>query len=549
LLEDSTNVIFEYIESPSSKNNGNKAKVDQDLEVKKLVKQVVNNIEYNENLDVLAQEEAILNNEFYNEANTPLNKVVNKRDYHTSIMDDKTKDKKKEKNHTLKMNGAIMKILAPESTIKLELNGTCYGYYYVEKLNSVKFGTEFSSKFNLSKLNQPSAGNSEKQLQNSKQKFIVDTFIKNISKKIDKKFIEKNDEFRHLIYKLLESEYIINNEIRITYIPPENMVHFNINKDHSTEANTSYGNSVFYPVEFHSKIYVGLLISLIVGKIVRGSDRRVYYVDISEDDPDVNNVINEVVKDIRGSEISTDNFKDMTTIFQTIGQYKDFYIPQIDGNSPISVETLPGMDIDINTDLLELLLTWIAQNLGIPKSILTYEDTDFARTLAIQNGQHVRQILKFQTKFSEHFTKLFKLLYYYNFKYDNDNVYIDKSNKDTKKKRDKKINENIFKVLDLIGVKFNKPVGLNADILSESLRNSQDVAEGIVKVLLGDRVDGKEDEFVQKKLMLEIAKDYIPNIDWNTYEKRVSDFRKDYEINKLDNVEDSESDTSSGGYY
>lgn len=231
------------------------------------------------------------------------------------------------KNHKVKaeelhVNGSIMKILKPERIVKLELEQKEFGYYYVENLDeSPDYLTMGSYSINSNIFtNFRSQQNDKPDVLNTKYKLITDIFVKNISKKIDKKFINTHAEFKDLIYNLLRQDYLINHQIRIVYLKPNEVVHFG-------EGDDTYKDSIYKSILFQAKLYLAVLTSQVMLRLVRSPEKRAFYIETDLDN-DTEAVVQSFIRDTKTKDIKMSNFgNDINTILNSVGTFNDYFIP------------------------------------------------------------------------------------------------------------------------------------------------------------------------------------------------------------------------------
>jgi hypothetical protein len=459
---------------------------------------------------------------------------------------------KQKKNLDIKLNGSIIKILEPEKVVKLYLDGINYGYYYIEKVSDESFGQTLSKERGY--MTQPYDQLANKDIKNN---FILDVFVKGIAKKIDKPFISKNKEFKNTIYHLLRQNFISDKKIKITYLSPNEVVHFKVND----ENNDGYGISIYKKILFTAKLYLATLTSTLMQKLIRAPQKRLFYVDVGLDN-DVENAIQSFVRDIKTREIKIGDLKDINTVMNAFGQFHDLYIPTINGEKPIQVDTMEGLDTDINNDFMEYLLKTMLSGMGVPATFLNYADeVEFVKSLSMQNGKFIRSIITFQKRFGENFSEFYRRIYQNDYmNTDNDTFILNKE--ETNKKENKKINEGIFlenskeeKIknkrseeensnvdLEKILVNFPSPSSLNMTNTLDQINNARDVIEFIVNSFLGEEAPEAKKRFAKR----DVAKELIPSLNWDKYEEIINNSLKNYVKDKLSGGE-TETDQMGGG--
>lgn len=487
----------------------------------------------NENIEIVPDSRFLAEDSYiYNEDFTTRSADI--PNYEKNKQQEKSDADEKEANDKFKLNGSAIKILDPRRIIKLSVDETNYGYYYVEKVNDAGFGQAMSKTRQDQNNSFTSSVNMDQVNQNMKQEYISKVFIKNIAKKMDKKFIMQNKDFKNVIYNLVKQGYITDKKVKITYLSPDEVEHFRIN-----EEDDHYGSSIFKPILFTAKLYLAVLTSTLMQKLVRSPEKRVFYIETGLDQ-DTEGVIQGFVKDMKTKELKMNDLKDINTVLNVVGQFHDLYIPVVNGEKPVEIETQPGMDVNLDGDFLEYLRKTMMSGIGVPATFLNYaEEVEFMRSLAMQNGKFVRQIITFQKRFGHHFSELYRKIYKNEFKYK------DGSN-------DKQVSEQTVD-LKKIEVKFPSPSSLNMTNMAEQINSSRDIVEYIVTTILGEETDMKKKKYAVRA----VTKDLVPSIDWERYEELIKHSTLDRVADELkensggsssDSGDDATPDDGTGGF-
>lgn len=93
--------------------------------------------------------------------------------------------------------------------------------------------------------------------------------------------------------------------------------------------------------------------------------KRAYYIDVSLDD-DIESSVQGVIRDIKSKEITSGTFKNITSVLNSVGAYEDYYIPTVDGERPLEIDTIPGLDVDIDNDFMQYLRRSIITGMNCP---------------------------------------------------------------------------------------------------------------------------------------------------------------------------------------
>ena len=472
-----------------------------------------NNITYTTNpLSIISEEEHSIMKDFSRELSGD-NKYLNtgtdfkgKRDP-LNIASDGTYNNSKYGNF---INGSYIKTLEPERVIKLKVGEINYGYVYIEIRDRNNVGNTRNIYNSLTLRQTVDLTTSDTAMMDDpKIRLITDIFINNIGKKINKQFVANNKEFKNIIYELIRKDYIYNNHIQITYFEPDKVHHLMIQEDKD-----GYGVSVLKDVVFTAKIYLSNLVSTLLTKISRSQEHRTYYIDVGLSE-DAEGIVNDFIRDVRTKDIKIADTQSIDTIFSTIGASSDFFIPMVNNEKAVEIDTTPGLNADMNDDFLEYLKREIIISMGIPAAMLNVADElEFARSVSMVNGIFLRSIIMKQKKLTKPFSSFYQTLYAnefgnstgFNVTNDNDNS----SNQNN--------STNQFVDISRIKVQFPSPATLNATNLSEQISVGQSIVEGIVNTLFNQNQDN-QDEFHKFRFTSEMSKKYMPNIPWTEIEE------------------------------
>lgn len=489
--------------------------------------------------------------------------------YTGSTVSDKYTDKITKE---LNINGVYFKDLNPDDVIKLEIDHICIGYIVINRTRGAADtiggfgGSGINSNYSMlgaitSALN-PDMGNANNNLQFNQASMstdaftgnqnvlkdgntalayntIVDMLVKGISEKIDNKYIEKNEAFRDLLFGLVRMDYIIRKEIDITFLEASQLDHVKI------DSTMTYGVSRIASSMFPAKLYLALLLTNLMLKINQGRDRRVFYVDTDLDD-DFEGNIEQIIKDVKSSEIPTSSFGSTTsvsTVLNTVGSLENYYIPTIDGNRPFDIDVISGMQVDINDELMEKLLKSAIIGTGVPYNYIdATNEIDFARSLSMQNQGFVKKVVNYQQVFSRFFTKIIRKMYKYEFGIDDIDETKNNKLKEIKiknKKRGKKSKkdddaDSHSSMIDIekIEIVFPEPVLLNVTTNNEQIEATNTTIEYITEMYVDANDENADD--IKRRFKKELARSvYMKNLDWEAIDKAYDKMQEDSIEEKL----------------
>jgi hypothetical protein len=161
-------------------------------------------------------------------------------------------------------------------------------------------------------------------------------------------------------------------EINNMYFEEWQMGHFRILGDGSK---LPYGTSVLSPAR---KLWKQLQLAedaMLVYRVVRAPERRVYYIEVGNLDPaDVPQYIQKVKNEIKKSPVTNERTGNINFKFNPITHEEDYFLP-IRGDKSSRVETLPGAaNLDAIADV-EYLQNKLFAALKVPKPYLNYAET------------------------------------------------------------------------------------------------------------------------------------------------------------------------------
>lgn len=426
------------------------------------------------------------------------------------------KNRKKKDNKSLCINGSSLRTLVPERVVELKIDDICYGYFYAEDTGNtipqssylgVQTGRTVAGAMNLAQNNTVASTSSgtytpansaanRLHVGEKKLKAIADIFIDGIASKVDKEFIRKNKQFKDFIYELLRQDYIITKGVKLTYFRPEEVIKF--------ECAPVYRDIIFF-----AKLYLSILTNNLLIKLGRSHDKRAFYINVGAD-AKYEEAVNTVIRDIKTKDYAMENLNDFNTILNlTPGRFDDYFIPTINGDRPIEIDTLAGMDVDMNNEFVEYLKNSMMSGIGVPRNLIdTTSEVDFARSISAMNANFVRSVIKYQKKLTDPFTRLYQRVYENEYRYVNDQEQPD-NNVD----------------ISEIKVSFPSPASLSMSNLLDSFQAADQNAEYISSQIIPMKSDqSNEDDRILLKT--EIMKDLVPSVNWEKYEKMRDDIFK-----------------------
>ena len=389
----------------------------------------------------------------------------------TSLADDGLKDldepTKANNAEQLEIPGAVFEILEHDRVKPIYINNTCLGYYYIE-------------------MNDPNGGNAEEQMTftstlggmrprrtareneanggtSTQDNEVLMKIARKIAQRIDKKFINSNQDIAKEIYTVLKYNADNNGKttkLRISFIPPSDIIHsyFELNKK------THRGVSDIVKSLFPAKLYTCLYISNTIALLTRGYDKRLYHVKQTID-TNITSVLLNVINQIKRSNFNLRQIENMNNIMNVTGRFNDLVIPQnANGESPVSFEIMPGQNVEVKTEFMNMLEEMAVNQTGVSLEMVNsrYQEST-ATHLTMSNARFLIKVYARQKLYEPILSAIYTKLYQYEY------------------------NTN-----SIVKVELPPPIMLNFTNTSQILSMSQELIQNIVQMKFGTSQNEQE---------------------------------------------------------
>ena len=386
--------------------------------------------------------------------------------------------------------GCVLKRLDHTQVCPIYIDDMCMGYYYLELVDGATFDTLYGLTSMISdpmvSSNYDKAGTLWNSVEMDHQDQAVRYLASRLSEYIDKKFVNNNQDLRKEIYMILKSNDIFNNPItsklRITFVPPDEMIHVYFKMDPRTHRGISDLDKALMP----AKIYCANYLTNALQNMTRGYDKRVYYVKQTVETNIAKTLLNTITQ-IKKNDMNIRHFRSINTVLGMTGRFNDYIIPEnSSGESPIRMETIQGNPAQIDSDLQNALEEMAVNATDVPLELIqARQSMQFATEYSMSSIKFLRKIFKRQSQYEVFLSRMVTKLY--NCEY----------------------NENIE-----VEVILPPPVFLNITNSTQVIENARAYVETIVNIDLGENPDPEVKRLYFKKLMDEAVGTYI-NIDQN----------------------------------
>lgn len=200
-------------------------------------------------------------------------------------------------------------------------------------------------------------------------------------------------------------------------VPASAMIHFTLSDDMGDSA--PFGNSVLRPIHRVYRQLSMLEDAVIIYRIVRAPERRLFYIDVGNMPPQrVKQYLEQIKNEMRQKRIPGVNGGKDTVDGQLdpMSIQEDMFFPVTAGGRGSRVETLPGGTEDFGTNLIKLFQDKIFRGLRIPTSYMTGTDGQGAQyndgkvgIAYIEELRFAQFIRRMQDRLDEIFDEEFKI--------------------------------------------------------------------------------------------------------------------------------------------
>ena len=287
-----------------------------------------------------------------------------------------------------------VKLIPPTRILPLKIMNQVIGYYYVVAEDITPLSGMISSTLYYSKFDE-----------NRKEQNIIDSIAERIVQSFDKNFLKDNLKFKKTIVDAINHYNLNEHKLKFQFIPVEYIQEFKINKDEEDNGQSMIKKSLFY-----AKLFLMILLFKIMSIILYSNDQRVNYIKTSGLDKNLSNKVQEIARIKQSRQINMVDLFNYTTLINKVGNGAELYIPTGRTNErPMETEILSGQEIQLNTELMEMLKNGYILATGVPSTILNYlNEADFAKIIEQQNSKYNGRVVNYQLDFNRDITEMYK---------------------------------------------------------------------------------------------------------------------------------------------
>ena len=325
----------------------------------------------------------------------------------------------KKSKDILNIPGAIIKKLDRHCVIPIIIEDEiCMGYYYfefqVKKEYALHNGMRLSDPMMNSSIGSLFGASKDHPEHDKALRYIS----AHLSKYIDKNFINKNQDLKKEIYAILKYNQIYNtptpNKIRVTFIPADDIHHFYYTLDEFTKR----GKSDLHDSMLPAKLYSALYITTSVMTMTRGFDKRIYYVNPGIEANLTEALMNTIAQIKQGNFGIRQIRNNLNQVLNIQGRFNDYFVlKSSSGDSPINTEVMPGQNIELKTELMQLLEEMSINPTGVPLELIQtrMNSMDYAIQLSMSSSKFLKICFKRQAKYNKQMSRFMSKLYNYHY--------------------------------------------------------------------------------------------------------------------------------------
>ena len=424
----------------------------------------------------------------------PIHSTTSK--YSDGVLDMANADIKKEEEHYKKeygdISGVFIKLYDPRRCIPIYVMDYCIGYYILYEVNPNGETNILNSVHSISRTTMLFRDDKKREFESRFVGLIADR----ICRSIDKQYLKQNVKFKEFIANAIAYDNFYQKSFRVQFVPNNYMTHFRINEDY----NNHFGTSVLYRSMFYAMLYLTMLLYTILIKVTRGSDLRMFLIKGNGVNKDISGKMNKIISDFKQKQISYNDFGSVRGILSKVGQGKDIGVPVgANGERAFDIEQLPGVQVDMDSDLMQLLRKAMISTTGCPSAMINYlEEVDFAKQIQMIHSKFIVRCITYQEETEVSCTELYqKLLRYGGYEISDDD-------------------------LENFSYEWSRPKMLNSQNLGDLISTSDQLAEFITKVFVGD--NSINDPRVRDRIYQFIVRNYLMKgvFDFDKMEKEIN---------------------------
>jgi len=355
---------------------------------------------------------------------------------------------------------------------------------------------------------------------------ITDTISEGILQNFDRKFVNKNSEYKKLIADCIIANGLTDKDYNIQFIPAEHIVEFMVN-----ENDDGFGESILSDSLFPAKLLLTMIVTRMLNYINKTGNKTIAHVYKGPVNTFTTNQVNRVIRDLQDQNITFNDLLSPNLVFNKFNRDGNIALPTSkNGTRLVEFETQEGQSIDMSPEYEKELENMAILGTGVPSVIMEYVNSaDFAKQIVSANIKFAGRISTLQAELEESTTDLYRILC-----------------------KNSKMSDRCKSICaQSLEIKLPRPRVLANTNNGDYVRSIVETAEAVADLVLGrDSISNaevvKNGTKIKEKVMYQFARDNAPFIDWDDVDDLVKRVMAEYSANKTE-PKSSSSDTSDLG--
>lgn len=381
------------------------------------------------------------------------------------------------------VKGCYIKYLDGLRLVPIRMDRRVIGYYYVS--------TTMDLQTNAAQPN----GMVDLSFQHyTKDKNLVDNLANMIIQSFDKKMLEKNIKLKNEIAEIIMAHKFSEGKLSFIYIPENEVIRIVINEDENGR-----GHSVLEPTMFPSRMYLMLTMYNMLYTL-NNNTTRIHYLKSSGLNKDYAAQIQRKMRKFQSRRITIDDIYSYSGVLNKVGGMGEMVLPTGRGDyKALETDTIEAVQNPINMEFLEAQRREAISGTGVPHLMMinAIDEADFAKTLELANARFLSTVSSYKIDFNKGLTKFYQAIL--------------KSSTDLEPD-----------IIQSFRFQFNTIKQQDLVITAEMITNFNAVVEMVGSIFYSkSELEDEKGNPTAKQMHLrrELAKEYLPQLDFDNLEK------------------------------
>lgn len=328
----------------------------------------------------------------------------------------------------------------------------------------------------------------------TQDKNLVDNLANMIIQEFDKSFLDKNIKLKGEIAEIIMAHKFSEGKLSFIYIPENEVIRITINEDENGK-----GHSVLEPTMFPARMYL-LLTMYNMLYTLNNNTTRIHYLRSSGLNKDYAAQIQRKMRKFQSRRITIDDIYSYSGVLNKVGGMGEMVLPSGRNDyKALETDTIPAVDNPINMEFLEQKRREAISGTGVPHLMMinAIDEADFAKTLEMANTRFSSTVSSYKIDSNKGLTKLYQLLMKFSTNLEADEI------------QSFRFQFNTIKQQELV-------------ITAEMISNFNSMCEMVASIFYKKSdMEDKDGNPTAKQMHLrrELAKEYLPQLDFDNLEK------------------------------